>query len=124
MESSEYSEQAVRTLMSNVAQASRIIDCIEKRPYLAQLIVAGLKLSSESGELNDSIVKHVCYGQPLDVVNIKEECGDLLWYINTILICLQSSFDEVMDDNIKKLSIRYPEKYTDQAALERKDKNA
>lgn len=38
-------------------------------------------LVTESAELVDCIKKHVFYGKPLDVVNIKEELGDLLWYI-------------------------------------------
>lgn len=38
-------------------------------------------LVTESAELVDAIKKHVFYGKPLDVVNIKEELGDLLWYI-------------------------------------------
>lgn len=38
-------------------------------------------LVTESAELVDAIKKHVFYGKPLDVVNIKEEIGDILWYI-------------------------------------------
>lgn len=38
-------------------------------------------LVTESAELVDAIKKHVFYGKSLDVVNIKEELGDILWYI-------------------------------------------
>jgi NTP pyrophosphatase (non-canonical NTP hydrolase) len=81
-----------------------------------------LKLSSESGELNDALVKHVCYNQPLDIANIQEECGDLLWYIALILTYTGSTMEFCMQDNIDKLKLRYPEKFTEELAKERKDK--
>jgi len=40
---------------------------------------AGLR--TESGELIDVIKKHIFYGQSLDIVNMKEELGDIMWYI-------------------------------------------
>lgn len=38
-------------------------------------------LRTETAEIEDALKKHRFYGKPLDVVNIKEEIGDLLWYI-------------------------------------------
>lgn len=37
-------------------------------------------MATELGEILDPIKKHVAYGKELDVINIKEEVGDLLWY--------------------------------------------
>lgn len=122
MTPNEYQIAAARTLMTNVEQAKKLIDAVENSPRVAQLIVAGQKLSSESGELNDAIVKHTCYGQILDYENIIEECGDLLWYIAMILTCFDSTLEEAMQSNINKLKIRYPEKFTEKDAMERKDK--
>lgn len=41
-----------------------------------------LGIHSEAGELADCVKAHVVYGKPLDLVNIKEECGDMLWFLN------------------------------------------
>lgn len=36
---------------------------------------------TEMGEIVDIFKKHSRYGKPIDVVNLKEEVGDLLWYV-------------------------------------------
>jgi NTP pyrophosphatase (non-canonical NTP hydrolase) len=122
MTPNEYQIQAARTLMSSSEQAEAIIDSIKILPELSQMIVGGAKLCSEAGELNDTIVKHISYGQELDHNNIIEECGDILWYVAMILTACQTTMEEAMHSNIEKLRIRYPEKFTEKDAAERKDK--
>lgn len=122
MTPNEYQLEALRTLMSDDTQATRLAQAIAVCPPLAQMIVAGAKLSSESGELNDAIVKHISYNQALDTENIFEECGDLLWYIADILSALGRTMEDCMQHNIGKLRIRYPEKFTEELAKERLDK--
>lgn len=36
---------------------------------------------TELGELADAYKRHVYYGTPLDIVNVTEEVGDILWYV-------------------------------------------
>jgi NTP pyrophosphatase (non-canonical NTP hydrolase) len=108
--------------MSSEAQRARISTHINSNRALSHIIVGALKLNSESGELADAIVKHICYDQPLDTDNIVEECGDLLWYIALILEYCNTDMSVCMEENIKKLKIRYPEKFTEEDAKERKDK--
>lgn len=122
MTPNEYQELSKRTLMNNSVQALKIIKEIKNLPRLSQIIIAAMKLSSEAGELNDALVKHISYGQPLDEENIIEECGDLLWYITTILTSLNASMELCMVKNIQKLQIRYPEKFTEEHAVKRLDK--
>lgn len=76
-------------------------------------------IGTEAGELQDALKKTVVYGKPLDVVNLKEEIGDLCWYMARLLDHLDSSFEEVMETNINKLRARYGEKFTEYAALNR-----
>jgi NTP pyrophosphatase (non-canonical NTP hydrolase) len=84
---------------------------------------AAIGISGEAGEIDDAIKKSIYYGKELDVENIKEECGDLLWYMAILLHDIGSSFDEVMGQNIVKLRKRYPSgHFTEKDALERKDK--
>ena len=122
MTNEEYHIECRRTVMVENEQTVKIATAIGRTYGLSHVIVAALKLNSESGELADAIVRHICYGQPLDITNIKEECGDLLWYISLILDNVESSISEVMQHNIDKLRIRYPEKFTEEAATKRADK--
>ena len=87
-----------------------------------RLLHAQIGLSGEVGELADAIKKHVMYDKPLDVENLKEECGDVLWYMAILLDEIGSSFSEVMAHNDTKLKKRYPNGYTDKNASLRLDK--
>ena len=40
-----------------------------------------LGMQTEFGEIADAIKKNIAYNRPIDVVNIKEELGDVIWYI-------------------------------------------
>ena len=57
----------------------------------------------------------------LDRKAVLGEVGDLLWYVALLLSSLDATFEEVMDGNIEKLKNRFPEKFSEQAALERVD---
>lgn len=87
------------------------------------LIHAALGLASDSGEFVDAVKKHCIYGKELDVENCIEELGDILWFVSLACDTLGVSMEDVMTANIYKLSQRYPNKYTDQAAIARADKS-
>lgn len=74
-------------------------------------------ISTESGELLDVYKKAFAYGKAIDTVNVKEEIGDLLWYI--VNLCSINGFDieEIMHTNIMKLLKRFPEKFDADAAI-------
>ena len=81
-----------------------------------RLLHAGIGIATESGEFLDALKKHVFYGKDLDRVNLKEELGDLLWYIAIAMDELGTDFNTEQLRNIAKLSARYPEKFTREAA--------
>lgn len=74
---------------------------------------------TEGAELMDAYKKQVFYGKPMDETNIKEEIGDVLWYV--ALLCRNHgiTIEDAMDTNIRKLKKRYGEKFTEHAALNR-----
>lgn len=76
-------------------------------------------LVTEAGELADAYKKHVYYGKPLDEQNIKEELGDVLWYLSRYITERGLSFSEIMQANIRKLKARYPEGFDTVKALDR-----
>jgi hypothetical protein len=54
-----------------------------------------------------------------DVVNIKEELGDQEWYKAILVDAIGANMEAIQDRVIEKLRARYPEKYTDEAAINR-----
>ena len=95
----------------------------ELTPEQASLLHMGVGVSTEANELLDAIKKHTIYQKPLDVENVKEELGDLLFYMSNLMQSVGLSFKEVLQHNIDKLSVRYSSgKYSNQQAQERADK--
>lgn len=89
-------------------------------PFLDEnLMHMVLGLVTESGELADAMKRNLAYGQDLDVVNLKEEVGDLMWYIINLCRFLNTDLEDILDMNIAKLRVRYPEKFTEEAAINR-----
>lgn len=90
-----------------------------------RLLHAIMGMQTETAELTDALKKHIFYGAPLDRVNMLEEIGDVFWYIAILLDELRvdvgdkASFENVMNTNIAKLKARYPNKFSEFAALNR-----
>lgn len=70
--------------------------------------VLALGLCGESGEVADLVKKHLGHGHDLDKEKIKEELGDVLWYIASMCHCLGMDLKDVAAKNVEKLMIRYP----------------
>ena len=68
-------------------------------------------LCGESGEVCDAIKKRVFHGRDIPDEHIKEELGDVLWYVANLCNQLGCSIDELMKANMLKLKKRYPEMY-------------
>lgn len=70
-----------------------------------------------------SVVKaHVIYGKELDADLLKRKLSLYVTTCSLLASIHEIPFAYVLEGNIAKLAIRYPDKYTDQAALERADK--
>jgi len=116
MTPNEYQQQALRTAIKDYETFKNI------QSTHRHIIHAHLGMSSETGEIGDAIKKHLIYGQPLDIANLLEECGDVLWYVSLMVSACGSTMESVMEQNIEKLRIRYPEKFTEELASKRLDK--
>lgn len=84
-----------------------------------RLLHAMIGMCTEVGEFQDMMKKHMIYGKPIDRVNLKEELGDVLWYVALAIDELNTSFEEVMEINNAKLAARYGDVFTEEAALNR-----
>ena len=93
------------------ALVTESLDAFSSQGY-ERLLHAGIGLATESGEFLDTIKKSVFYGRDLDEVNLKEELGDILWYVAVAMDVLGTDFETEMKRNIEKLQLRYGEKFT------------
>lgn len=84
-----------------------------------RLLHAAIGMCTESGEFIDQLKKHIFYGKPLDKVNLKEELGDMLFYIGIAMDELGTDFDTEQRKNIAKLKARYGDKFSSEAAINR-----
>lgn len=89
---------------------------------MGRMLHACVGIAGESGELLDAVKKTWIYGKQLDRENVLEECGDLLFYIQAMLTECGFTIDDAIRHNIEKLKRRYPDGYTDLAAINRADK--
>ena len=76
-------------------------------------------ISTEAGELLDAYKKHFAYGKELDVVNVGEEIADIMWYISNLCRIKGINLEEMLQRNIDRLKARYPDKFSQEKALNR-----
>jgi NTP pyrophosphatase (non-canonical NTP hydrolase) len=89
----------------------------------ARLMHAALGIAGESGEFADSLKKHLVYGKNLDIQNLIEELGDILWYIVVAADALGTTLSGLMETNRQKLERRFPKgQFSPEQALARADK--
>ena len=102
-------ESPVQELMQ--AATRQVVDC--------RIIHAALGIASESGEIADAVKKLMAYGKPLDLVNLDEEMGDILWYIQLYCNVRKIRIEELMAVNYAKLRTRYGDKFSQEACFNR-----
>jgi NTP pyrophosphatase (non-canonical NTP hydrolase) len=96
------------------------------------MIHATLGLTTEANEIADHLKAVLFYGKPLDKVNLIEEIGDLFWFSALLLQEINYLYDldtdqshkditfaDIMQKNLAKLKVRFPDKFTEFDALNR-----
>lgn len=73
---------------------------------------AALGLSTEANEVVDAYKKRM-YGKmkPLDVNNIREEAGDIFYYLHALIAAYGFDLKDIIRENVIKLRDRYLEKF-------------
>lgn len=89
----------------------------------AELNHYAIGIASEAGELLDAVKRFVIYNKPLDLRNVIEELGDIEFFAEALRQKLNLTRGEVINENVRKLSKRYPDVYTDDLAAQRLDKD-
>ena len=105
-----FQEEALRTMRSDL-------------PYELVCSNMCMGLAGETGETIDIFKKHIYQGKELDINDVIEEIGDILWYVANLCNVNKITMRECIESNIEKLRKRYPNGFTVKDALERADKN-
>ena len=89
-----------------------------------RLLTGAIGICSEGGELLDLVKKILFQGKeptPELREKIKLELGDVMWYVQQVLIWSSWTLDEVLAENTKKLTGRFPEGFSVDKSENRKD---
>jgi len=76
-------------------------------------------IATEATELCEAMYDAMLSDRELDVVNLLEENGDIHWYQAIMMDALGGDWDKIFEKNIEKLRERYPDKFTNEDAIER-----
>ena len=80
-----------------------------------RLLTGAIGICSEGGELLDLVKKVLFQGKeptPELREKIKLELGDVMWYVQQVLIWSSWTLEEVLAENTKKLTGRFPEGFS------------
>jgi len=116
IDSTKYIEFVRQTTSEASSNYSSLIARLDELGTLGadvpRLLTAAFGISAEAGEFTEIVKKMFLQGKPYNednIVHMKKEAGDILWYMSQVCIALDTTFEELMEINYQKLSARYPE---------------
>lgn len=86
-----------------------------------EMAFGALEIAAESGEIANVVYKHLFQGHQLDKSKLLEELGDILWGVAVLAYSSGYSLEQVANYNTTKLRKRYPNGFTVEDSLERRD---
>ena len=98
--------------------AARTIADLEDEEAMRNHALHGMV--GEIGEIH-SIFQKVYQGHEIDEEHLKKELGDLLWFIAEFCTSYMWDINDIMKLNIAKLTDRYPEGFSADKSLHRKE---
>ena len=108
MDGFDYQKLAARTMNMDLTHEERLAN-------------AAMGMTGEAGEVCDIIKKHLHQGHELNVAKVLDECGDVMWYIAEMCEACGFTLNQVMEYNVIKLRKRYPEGFSSEASMNRKE---
>lgn len=108
MDIMEYQEKAKRTVNTNLKRTEQISNLC-------------MGLCGESGEVVDYLKKGLYHDHKLYKQELIKELGDIMWYLTNIATFFEIPMTFILDENIKKLEERYPEGFSKEKSINRKE---
>lgn len=84
-----------------------------------QMKNASMGLTGEAGEVVDIIKKYAYQGHELEIEELIDELGDVIYYLCWLCILLQIDFSEICFNNMNKLTKRYPNGFEAERSINR-----
>ena len=78
---------------------------VQLTPLQASILHMAVGVSGEAGELLDAIKKHAVYQKQLDFDNVREEAGDILFYLTGLLNELGLTINAAAIARVDKLDV-------------------
>ncbi len=101
MTANEYQKKAMTTLNPALSRRDVLINSV-------------MGLCGESGEAIDIVKKWLAQGHELDKAHLAKELGDVAWYLAEAATALNMDLDDILQQNLDKLTARYPEGFDTQ----------
>jgi len=92
----EYRTGVLRTANSSLSWQQRVA-------------MGSMGLSGETGEIVDYLKKGLFHGHDIAPDKVRDELGDVLWYLTFLGNLFELSLEEIAQENLGKLRRRYPE---------------
>ena len=108
MKIEEYQEKSMRTMNWKLTSEQLLSNMI-------------LGISGETGEIADIMKKYLYQGHQLDRDSVKEELGDVMFYIANLCNVLQMDLKEIIEGNYYKLLERYPNGFEVERSVNREN---
>ncbi|HDD61603.1 MAG TPA: nucleotide pyrophosphohydrolase [Chloroflexi bacterium] len=86
-----------------------------------RLVVSALGLAGEAGEFANLVKKMTAHGHPFDPESLKDELGDVLWYLAEAATAVGLNLEDIASQNVDKLIRRYPEGFSEEHSINRPD---
>jgi NTP pyrophosphatase (non-canonical NTP hydrolase) len=111
MELNEFQRKSARTLNYALSDNDQLLNC-------------AIGVSGEAGEMLEIMKKYFFQGHDFDKAKVMEELGDVFFYIAGMCTAMGVSLDDVARNNIEKLLVRYPDKFSSNDSVKRVDENS
>ena len=108
MNANQYQTMALRTANQELSSDEMLLDGL-------------MGLCGEAGEAIDILKKARFQGHELDRKHLAKELGDVAWYLAVAAFSIDMSLDEIFRENIRKLKERYPDGFSAEKSVDRKE---
>ncbi len=86
-----------------------------------RLVIAALGLAGEAGEFANMVKKLTAHGHEISPETLADELGDVMWYVAEAATAIGINLGEIAQGNVDKLRNRYPEGFSEERSINRKD---
>jgi len=96
----------VKGNVSDFNEYQDFVKTMKVYPEKHAIVYPALGIAGEGGEVAEKVKKWLRGDKELDKLELLKEAGDVLWYLASLADDLGYTMQEMVDENVKKLSSR------------------